>query len=598
MQALCLFFLLTGYSDFATLRAAQRNLERIWEKKPEIVGVTVPRFLILVATLCSGLWVVSLPTNAHAQEELEWQSPNGTPRPNPLDAKRKGAAANEEPLPKPRPTASSAGVQTPPRTVLPATKPLPPSPPTTTYSEADRTAGDESRVVPASASFAANSAFDGTTAEPQRTNNLVAQASAFAQGSQVQGSQVAGTQVPGLRAADYALAVNSDPYAIAPASYAYRRPWFSGGLFAPPQPIMERLWIRGEYLSMIPEGFRVPALVTSSPVPTARAQAGVLGFPNTRVLYGDDEINDELQNGGRLKLGLWLDQQRQIGIQADYLQLFGDGDSFNAASDGTAIIARPFFDITQGLESSSLVSYPGLVRGSISVVADTDYRTFGFSGRANVSEPGEYANVMMIPAGGRTDWFIGYRYAQLSESLTIREDLDSFGTVPPGLIETTDAFETDNVFHGLELGINYTNRRNRLWLETLAKIAVGNMRQTVNINGFSDITEAGVRDRFQGGILAQRTNIGSYARDEVAVIPELSATIGLQVTPRFSLTLGYTFLYVSNVVRPGDQIDTDLNPNLFPPAAPPIAGAARPRPFIDDTDFWMHGLAFGGDFRF
>ena len=39
---------------------------------------------------------------------------------------------------------------------------------------------------------------------------------------------------------------------------------------------------------------------------------------------------------------------------------------------------------------------------------------------------------------------------------------------------------------------------------------------------------------------------------------------------------GYSFMYWSNVVRPGDQIDRNLNPNLIPTSAT-FGGPATPR---------------------
>jgi hypothetical protein len=64
--------------------------------------------------------------------------------------------------------------------------------------------------------------------------------------------------------------------------------------------------------------------------------------------------------------------------------------------------------------------------------------------------------------------------------------------------------------------------------------------------------------------------------------------------------VGYSFLYLSSVVRPGDQIDRVLNvtriPNFVPGAVP--SGPLRPMPLIHDTDFWAQGINFGVEFRF
>ena len=75
------------------------------------------------------------------------------------------------------------------------------------------------------------------------------------------------------------------------------------------------------------------------------------------------------------------------------------------------------------------------------------------------------------------------------------------------------------------------------------------------------------------------------------------ATIAFKVTERLRLTAGYTFVYWSQVVRPGDQIDLDLNPNLFPPEAMPFSGPLRPRFTWRESDFWAQGVSAGVDYR-
>ena len=59
---------------------------------------------------------------------------------------------------------------------------------------------------------------------------------------------------------------------------------------------------------------------------------------------------------------------------------------------------------------------------------------------------------------------------------------------------------------------------------------------------------------YVGGLLAQSTNIGTYTQDEFAVVPEFDLRIGYQMTEQFKLTLSYTAIYWSNVVRPGIKL--------------------------------------------
>jgi hypothetical protein len=99
-------------------------------------------------------------------------------------------------------------------------------------------------------------------------------------------------------------------------------------------------------------------------------------------------------------------------------------------------------------------------------------------------------------------------------------------------------------------------------------------------------------------VLTQRTNIGDYQRDQFTMIPEIGLTLGVRVTDRLRATFGYTVLYFPSVVRPGDQIDTDVNPNLIPPETVPFTGALRPRFRYIESDYWAQGINLGAEFQF
>ncbi|MFG0262805.1 MAG: BBP7 family outer membrane beta-barrel protein, partial [Novipirellula sp. JB048] len=94
------------------------------------------------------------------------------------------------------------------------------------------------------------------------------------------------------------------------------------------------------------------------------------------------------------------------------------------------------------------------------------------------------------------------------------------------------------------------------------------------------------------------SNIGSYRKKEFTMIPELGVTLGFRVTSWFHGTLGYSLLYFPNVVRAADQIDVHVNPNLIPEPSSPVAGSLRPRFGWVESDYWAHGLSFGGQVQF
>jgi hypothetical protein len=62
------------------------------------------------------------------------------------------------------------------------------------------------------------------------------------------------------------------------------------------------------------------------------------------------------------------------------------------------------------------------------------------------------------------------------------------------------------------------------------------------------------------------------------------------------VTAGYTLLYWSNVARPSDQIDTNINPTQLPPG--PLTGNPLPQAKFISSDYWVQGLTVGFDYRY
>src|SRR5262249_30843125 len=102
-----------------------------------------------------------------------------------------------------------------------------------------------------------------------------------------------------------------------------------------------------------------------------------------------------------------------------------------------------------------------------------------------------------------------------------------------------------------------------------------------------------------GGVFAQPTNIGHYTRDVFAVVPEVNLKVGYQLNNSWRATVGYTFLFMSNVVRPGDEIDRGINSGFL--ALPPNHGLPL-RPAFDfsgsGSTYWAQGVDFGLEFHF
>lgn len=364
-------------------------------------------------------------------------------------------------------------------------------------------------------------------------------------------------------------------------------------------------WVRGEYLYWYTKGANLPPLVTASPDTTPLAQTGVLGQPGTSILYGNNSIHDDPRSGYRFRGGYWFDCCMCSGIEAEWLQLANDGTSADFFCPPGTALARPFFNVQTGQQDAEIVCYPNVVNGSVHINSDSDFQSGGIRFLRNICHrewclPGDNCHPGVM-GGYRLNWLAGYRYLRLDEGLNINEMLVSTnvnGVIPVGTtFDVTDNFQTDSEFHGVDLGLASQWRRGRWTLDLLGKAALGNTTNTVHING-STTTEVpgGPTTTNQGGLLAQRTNIGTFTNDDFSVVPELNVNIGYNITPRLRALLGYSFLYWTNVARPGDQIDTSLNPSQFPPGT--LSGAARPAFTFNDSDFWAQGLNTGLEYRF
>ena len=357
------------------------------------------------------------------------------------------------------------------------------------------------------------------------------------------------------------------------------------------------------------DGMRLPPLLTSATTGTTQANAGVLGLNSTSTLLGNQDILTERLNGGRIRFGWWFANNPNVGVELEYFGLRTARFDRVDRSTGSPILARPFFNIAPdtGLarEDSELVAFPNVVSGSFttSVFSTIDGAAVRFR-RLLCCSSGCGCSPLScgpVPTQSRIDATIGWRFFQLHEGLSMREDLQSLRTSEPGSFVIQDNFRTRNQFNGVELGTLWQGRRGYWSLDMLLRCSLGNVRQEVIINGSTATTVNGITTNANGGLLAQRTNSGTFVRESFAVMPELGATVGYQCTQHWRLTAGYTFLYLSNVVRPGDQIDRDVNPNLLPPESIPFTGAARPRfDFVNNfrqSDFWVQGINLGAEYR-
>jgi hypothetical protein len=346
---------------------------------------------------------------------------------------------------------------------------------------------------------------------------------------------------------------------------------------------------RFEYLAWFSRGRNTPALVTTSPGGTLRADAGILGLADTTVLYGDDPIGTNIRSGGRLTFSHLFND----GITYGDVRFWGleDGsETFTADDSGTtSIIGIPFLDRTPGInvENAFLVAFPNFsgAPGSIRVLSKNDLIGADAWLRRSWYDDGCLA----------VDILGGYQFTRLDDSVVLAADTVAGpdNALPAGTtLSIFDSFRTQNEFHGASLGFIARSDRGAVTLEGLFKVGMGNMRQRVVIDGSTTLNGTSTTP---GGIFAQPTNIGSFERNRFAFSPELNLNVVYNVNESWRLLGGYSFVYWNDVVLAGNQIDRNVNTTQF--AGGGLTGVALPGVKFQKTDFWVQGISTGAEYR-
>jgi hypothetical protein len=347
-----------------------------------------------------------------------------------------------------------------------------------------------------------------------------------------------------------------------------------------------------EYLALGARGDHLPPLVTSSPPGTPITQAGVLGAGST-VLFGNQNVNSDLHSFLQIDAGAWLDCEHTLGIEASVFFPLERIHNGILAGDptGTNIVSRPFFDAVAGAGAAELVSFPGVLGGTVRVNDTTSVWGGNADARYNLA----------CGCNGRLDALAGYRYLRLSDTLQINENLTAInpaGVVPFGtVLLVEDRFHTTNDFHGGELGVEGEYRLGNLYVSARAAISLGDVVQTISIQGATVVRVPGnAPNVLKGGLLALGTNSGVFHRDDFAVLPTLNVKLGYQVTDNLRAFVGYDLAYLSTVTRPGEVIDLRLNQTQIPPGT--LVGTPRPLVPGAQTDYLLQGVSGGLEFRY
>lgn len=354
-----------------------------------------------------------------------------------------------------------------------------------------------------------------------------------------------------------------------------------------------RYWETFEYLLWWPRASSLPPLLLANrgqPMP-------ILGGANTQMLIGGRSIDSPDISGGRFTLGLGLNESETAGLAVTYFFL-GTRTVETAFTDvgnpRPRHLARPVVDAFSGDETAIPVAMPGEMNGRLE--ASSSIRATGW-------ELNGFAN-LHASSHTRLNAIVGYRYFQLNEGLRIEQ----FSLLPPrdGMPSTlanyADQFDTHNRFHGAQLGLQADLTRGPIFVEASGKVSFGQAVGVVRASGQTVTLSPGLPLPVQyipNGVLGQTSNTGRVTRSAFAVLPEAGLRVGYRFRDRSRFFLGYNFLFLSEAVRPGEQIDRTIDPGQVPLLGRANAvGTDRPVLLLNPTDFWVQGISFGLEYRY
>jgi len=307
----------------------------------------------------------------------------------------------------------------------------------------------------------------------------------------------------------------------------------------------------------------------SDPIP------GAIGQPNTRFLLNGRFGDDTPHSGIRLYASLGEDSNPHLSLNASAFYLERRESKIGFSADGiqnTTLIARPFQNVNAGVEDADPIALPGIMSGAIRVL--TDKHMYG--GEANLKfHYWEGSNA-------RIAFTIGPRFLFLEElllTMTRTDDLTIMG-VPGFSTSSSERYSTDNDFYGAQVGAEWQFRVGPCALTTTAKCAIGPIFQNLNTRAQTAVTDnlTGIITTSQDrALFLSPNNVGNFSRTHFCVVPELGARLGFDFTTNVGISVGYSYVYMSDVIRPAEQVDRNVNvqpigtTGIFPPARTPPA---------------------------
>lgn len=355
----------------------------------------------------------------------------------------------------------------------------------------------------------------------------------------------------------------------------------------------DQFWVDAEYLYW---------QIKNSPEPVVLvAESSTAPATTIDPVIGGHSVQNNWRSGGKFSLGYWFEDTRHFGVEANYFFLPKESRSKSVSSSGapgSLTLYAPFIDaVTGDVVFDNYIALPG----SFSGIATRKVH--------NWMQGAELNAVAVFPCDCcfNLSALLGFRYWNFDETLNFTTSSPNV-TPPEGVFQTYDKFNVQNNFYGGQIGGSIDYSFDCFSVNVKAKVALGAMCEELGISGatftndFNPEPFTGTVVEYAGGYFALPTNIGHHNKTNFAVIPEVAINFGYQFTENFRVNVGYTFLYVSNMLWAGKQIDPVINSsqsveyNGNPNSS--LVGVAKPSANLKTSSLWTQGVNVGLEFQF
>ncbi len=316
-------------------------------------------------------------------------------------------------------------------------------------------------------------------------------------------------------------------------------------------------------------------------------------------------------SGARLSFGYWQTIEnpwipggiRDAGVELNYF--FVGNRSVRELDQSSPVIQRPFLDANNRQLSGFVVAAPGLATGG--VFASSQAEIWGgevnFWKNVFFDAPGTQSVVSVMAGFRYLDFIQDLRVNSISVYKSDLTNFPAFQSFAGNTLRVADSFAAHNQFYGGQVGISSRfYPEDCFFIDFGAKLAIGTTHEEIKILGNQVRTLAnGATIAYPAGVLALPTNIGRHSAYRFTQVPELDLKVTAPLARWFDVSIGFSTIYWSRLLRPGSQVDRTLDVTQIPnfPQAAGTSPTGLNQPFVPfrQSDLWLLGINIGVEVR-